>query len=32
MNTITETHIEDSSLEWEVVNELVRRKIMAYRS
>jgi quercetin dioxygenase-like cupin family protein len=30
MNTITETHIEDSSLEWEVVNELVRRKIMAY--
>lgn len=30
MNTTIETFIEDSSLEWEAVNELVRRKIMAY--
>jgi quercetin dioxygenase-like cupin family protein len=30
MNTEIETFIKDSSLEWEVVNELVKRKIMAY--
>jgi quercetin dioxygenase-like cupin family protein len=30
MNTIVETFIKDSSLEWEPVNELVKRKIMAY--
>jgi quercetin dioxygenase-like cupin family protein len=30
MNTTIETFIEDSSLQWEFVNELVKRKIMAY--
>lgn len=30
MSTVIETFIKDSSLEWEVVNELVKRKIMAY--
>lgn len=30
MNSVVETFIEDSSLEWEVVNDKVKRKIMAY--
>jgi quercetin dioxygenase-like cupin family protein len=30
MSQVIETFIEDSSLEWEAVNELVKRKIMAY--
>lgn len=30
MNPVIETFIEDGSLEWETVNERVKRKIMAY--
>ena len=30
MKTEIETFIKDSSLEWEVVNDLIKRKIMAY--
>ena len=30
MNSVVETFIEDSSLEWEVVGDKVKRKIMAY--
>lgn len=30
MNAVVETFIKDNSLEWEKVNDLVERKIMAY--